>query len=348
MYVVAGLAEVDPQTDIYYNSAVLIGPDGQIVGSYRKIHPFFPDTRWSRKGDLGFPVFATDIGRIGLIVCMDVSFFESTRIPALKGADIIVCPLNSRTEAPNPQWRARALENGVYMVVANRVGLERGECFSGGSAVIDPCGRVVGHLGTEPGLLLSDVDLDNVHQPYAMVGDRLGTRRPEQYQRVLLPSYIWPQHQTLKLPRDHQSTVGVLEMDGACIIDPMSTADAASSLAQLRSLVVGTWQQAKGTGRPLDLLVLPELCMPPGPVPGESTSFMTALAEDLQIYIVFGMAETASSIYILKDQKDLISMAVPYESTQLLSWLDWFMEYKDIESDVSMLIKDYPEVFTEN
>lgn len=54
-----------------------------------------------------------------------------------------------------------------------------------------------------------------------------------------------------------------------------------------------------------------------------------------------------SSVYILKDQKDLISMAVPYESTQFLSWLDWFMEYQKIKCDVNTLMKDYAEVFEE-
>lgn len=83
-------------------------------------------------------------------------------------------------------------------------------------------------------------------------------------------------------------------------------------------------------------------------VKGEITAAMYDELEVIKLVRQNPDISLYTSVFILKDQKDLISMAVPYESTQLLSWLDWFMEYKDIKSDVSKLIKNYAEVFAEN
>lgn len=83
-------------------------------------------------------------------------------------------------------------------------------------------------------------------------------------------------------------------------------------------------------------------------VKGEITAAMYDELEVIKLVRQNPDISLFASVYILKDQKDLISMAVPYESTQFLSWLDWFMEYQDIKSDVNKLIKDYAEVFIEN
>ena len=129
-----------PETGVFYNSAVLIGPDGP-VGLYRKTHAFISEPKWAKDGDLGLPVFETPIGRIAMTICMDACYPETARVPALAGADVICFPTNWLSEkSPSPSWMARAAENGVYFVAANRYGLERGVQFSGGSAVIDPDG----------------------------------------------------------------------------------------------------------------------------------------------------------------------------------------------------------------
>lgn len=83
-------------------------------------------------------------------------------------------------------------------------------------------------------------------------------------------------------------------------------------------------------------------------VKGEITAAMYDELEVIKLVRQNPDISLYASVYILKDQKDLISMAVPYESMQLLSWLEWFMEYRDIKSDVNMLMNDYAEVFTEN
>jgi predicted amidohydrolase len=141
-WIVVGLAEVDPETGIYYNSAVLIGPEGP-VGLYRKTHAYISEPKWAKDGDLGLPVFETPIGRIAMTICMDACYPETARVPALAGADVICFPTNWLLEkSPSPSWMARAAENGVYLIAANRYGLERGVQFSGGSVVIDPDGSL--------------------------------------------------------------------------------------------------------------------------------------------------------------------------------------------------------------
>ncbi len=81
-------------------------------------------------------------------------------------------------------------------------------------------------------------------------------------------------------------------------------------------------------------------------VKGEITAAMYDELEIMKLVKKNPDISLYASVYILKDQKDLISMAVPYESTQLLSWLDWFMEYRDIKCDVNKLMNDYAETFT--
>ena len=98
-YLVLGMLEKDG--DRCFNAAVLIGPEG-VVGKYRKVHlPCLGVDRFVDPGDLGFGVYRTPLGRIGLNICYDGSFPESARIMALQGADIILLPTN---------WTEAALE----------------------------------------------------------------------------------------------------------------------------------------------------------------------------------------------------------------------------------------------
>lgn len=91
VYLAAGLAERDGHK--LYDCAVLVGPDG-FIGKYRKAHLWNLEKLWFSPGDLGFPVFETPIGRIGLMICWDVWFPEVPRLLSLQGADII-CSLNN-------------------------------------------------------------------------------------------------------------------------------------------------------------------------------------------------------------------------------------------------------------
>ncbi len=176
--------------DRYYNSAVLVGPEG-VVGTYRKMHlPFMGVDRFAWPGDLGFPVFDTPLGKIGILICFDLSFPEAARALKLAGAQIICVPTNwpeaaevSCVHAP----MVRAQENHVWLVTANRVGEEAGFTFRGESRVCDPDGRTLVQAGRAPGIIRAEfhpVEADRsrvVIRPGEYEIDRIMTRRPDHY-----------------------------------------------------------------------------------------------------------------------------------------------------------------------
>ncbi|MBS1128344.1 MAG: putative N-carbamoyl-D-amino acid hydrolase [Nitrospirae bacterium] len=144
IYIVAGLPEKDGNN--YYNSAILTGPQG-FIGLYRKTHLFFEEKLWFSPGDTGFRVFATDIGRIGIMVCFDWIFPESMRTLALMGAEVIAHPANLVLPHCPSAMPIRCLENRVYAVTANRVGREERKegpalTFIGTSQIVGPDGTV--------------------------------------------------------------------------------------------------------------------------------------------------------------------------------------------------------------
>lgn len=89
VYVSVGIAEIDPNSGLGFNSVALIGPDGYI-GKYRKHGLNWQDQRWVSQGNLGFPVFDTEIGRITMIICYDDTYWQYGRLAALHDADIIL------------------------------------------------------------------------------------------------------------------------------------------------------------------------------------------------------------------------------------------------------------------
>ncbi|MDF2963739.1 MAG: nitrilase, partial [Paenibacillus sp.] len=192
-YAAVGLPEVDCVSGAYYNSAVLVGPDG-VVGKYRKTHLFSADPRWAREGNEGVAVFATEIGNIALLICMDAMYFEPARIAALQMADVIAFPTNwvgAGNSAPSKTWCIRAKENGMYWVAANRSDAERGARFTGGSAVIEQDGSVQNALVTGEGIVYGTVGL------HAEARQRMiENRRPEAYQELLLHPYLWKEGET--------------------------------------------------------------------------------------------------------------------------------------------------------
>jgi predicted amidohydrolase len=193
IHCVAGMLELDGA--LLRNTAVLVGPDG-LVGSYRKSHvACIGADCFTTPGGGDYEVFETQAGRIGLQICYDWRFPEITRVLALRGADLVVNPTNSPSAARDLADylpRARATENAVYFLLANRVGTERGVTFFGRSQVVDPLGNVlaVSEDGREE-LLVADVDLDLARQKTKQPGDgryavRLwADRRPELYGALL-------------------------------------------------------------------------------------------------------------------------------------------------------------------
>ncbi len=193
---VLGMPEVDPATGAYYNSAVLLGPDGKVVGVYRKTHSFHCDTLWAAEGDLGLPVLHGPWpGPLGLVVCMDAGFFEPARVEAQAGARVIAFPTNWLRTAPSPEWRARAAENGIYLVAADRWGTERGTRFAGGTCIIGPDGEVLAVRDTGDGVVVAEAVLEGGAAAGLARGPFFGglvRRRPELYHDLLRHSNLWP------------------------------------------------------------------------------------------------------------------------------------------------------------
>ena len=185
-YAVMGLAERDNMH--VYNSAVLMGPHG-LVGRYRKIHLFDREKELFDSGNLPLPVLEVGTVRVGLMICFDWRFPESARTLTLRGAQIIAHPSNLVMPFCQRAMVTRSLENGVFIVTANRVGTEhragRKLTFTGGSQVVAPDGEVIASLSlAEHGTIVVEVSpskADNKH--VTMWNDLLADRRPEFYEQ---------------------------------------------------------------------------------------------------------------------------------------------------------------------
>jgi 5-aminopentanamidase len=190
-HVVCGLLEREGEH--LYNAAVLVGPDG-LVGSYRKTHlPFLGVDRFTVPGDV-LPVYDTPLGRIGLEICYDLRFPEATRTLALSGADIVAHP-TAFPVAARIQTElitvARAAENRIFLLTANRVGRERTGEFCGWSQIVDPFGVRLAEAGpTEEVLLVAEIDVERARdKDYVIPGEYelylFGDRRPELYRTLV-------------------------------------------------------------------------------------------------------------------------------------------------------------------
>ena len=164
------LGMVEQDGDAAYNSAVLIGPTGEIDGKYRKVHFAVGGEMDSGllPGD-SFPVFDTEIGRVGCNICMDTSAAESSRLVGLNGADFLLMPIMGDFRArftENDTWDAdrfraimqtRAMDNQLCMVVA----VNQGE----GSCIIDRAGNMLAWNDGEQEMILAEVTLDDGFHP---------------------------------------------------------------------------------------------------------------------------------------------------------------------------------------
>ena len=185
--IVAGFAECQ-QTN-FYNSCLVVVPEVKIPYVYRKTHLFYKEHACFDPGDTGFFV-VEDKKRdvfIGPMVCYDWRFPESARVLTLLGADLIVCPANLVTEAWRRVMPARAIENNVYLAVANRAGLEKRKDeelrFKGYSAIYDFNGqeiRVAGEKKDE--VLLAEIYPSKTRdKSFNTINDVLTDRQPQHY-----------------------------------------------------------------------------------------------------------------------------------------------------------------------
>ena len=145
---------------VCHNSAPVFDSDGSLLGVYRKMHipddPLYYEKFYFTPGDTGFASFATRRGNVGVLVCWDQWFPEAARLTALRGAEVLFYPTAigwhpaekeqygvSQHSAWETMQRSHAIANGVFVVAVNRVGVEGGLEFWGGSFVCDPFGNVL-------------------------------------------------------------------------------------------------------------------------------------------------------------------------------------------------------------
>ena len=197
MVLVVPMYEEDEKASgLYYNTAAVIDADGKYLGKYRKTHiphvKGFWEKFYFRPGNLGYPVFETAVGKVGVYICYDRHFPEGWRILGLHGAEIVFNPSATHRGLSEYIWRleqpAAAVANMYYVGAINRVGIEPlGENdFYGQSYFVDPEGQFVGEVGDayKPELIVRELDLDKIRA----VRDRWAfyrDRRPDAYDPIV-------------------------------------------------------------------------------------------------------------------------------------------------------------------
>ena len=191
---IVGMLERDG--DRIFNAVAVVTPQG-IAGTFRKLHlPYLGIDRFVAPGDKPFPVFETAHGKIGINICFDCSFPEAGRVLKLKGVQLLAIATNWPTGSDSWQHtpKVRAAENHFHVVVADRVGEERGFRFVGHSQIVDFTGKTLAEAGeTEETILVADLDLMGadrnrvVRVPGQWEFDRIAARRPEMYGPLTYP-----------------------------------------------------------------------------------------------------------------------------------------------------------------
>ena len=188
----------EEMTGVYYNTAAVIDADGKYLGKYRKTHiphvKGFWEKFYFRPGNMGYPVFETAVGKVGVYICYDRHFPEGARALGLNGAEMVFIPSATSRGLSEYLWRieqvSHAVANGYFVGTINRVGIEPlgDDDFYGQSYFCDPRGQVIGGVGSahDEELLIRDMDLDlitQVRQTWQFYRDR----RPDAYDDLVAP-----------------------------------------------------------------------------------------------------------------------------------------------------------------
>ncbi len=182
----------------YYNTMAMIGPDGAIIGTYRKSHipdgPGYEEKYYFRPGNDGFKVWDLFGYKVGVGICWDQWYPECARVMALLGAELLLYPTAIGTEPYDAEldtsrmWRramqGHAVSNCMPVIAANRIGDEDGQRFYGHSFIADEWGDLVADYGSEEtGVLIATLDLARAARHRAGMGF-FRDRRPQLYGRI--------------------------------------------------------------------------------------------------------------------------------------------------------------------
>ncbi len=167
-YILAG-SFVERASDGFYNTSVLISPQGEAVATYRKIHLFgygSEEPKVLKRGS-EVSVVETSLGHLGLATCYDLRFPELFRLMVDRGAEVFL--IASAWPYPRVEhWielnRVRAFENQCYLISANCVGTSRGKQYAGHSYIVDPWGTVLAGSGDFETVISAEIDLDFLHR----------------------------------------------------------------------------------------------------------------------------------------------------------------------------------------
>jgi predicted amidohydrolase len=195
VHIAFGMPSKEKVESILFNAAVLVGPDGELIGDYRKVH-LKGEERMIFRAGYKYPIFETKFGNVGMLIGYDIAFPEAARCLALDGADLII--LCANWEKPrNDEWRtyvmARAYENSTFIAAANRVGEDATLSFIGESMIVGPRGQVFASLAGEvdpktgepaEGYALARVDLSDVRRNREEF-QTLQNREPDSYKAVV-------------------------------------------------------------------------------------------------------------------------------------------------------------------
>lgn len=184
----------------FFNTSIVFNNDGNILGTYRKIHipndPYYWEQFYFSTGDLGYKVFDTCYGKIGVLICYDQWFPEAARILALQGAQIIFYPtaigwtkeMKENEKSALKNWvdvqRSHAITNHIFIAAANRVGMEDNAIdFWGSSFVSDPFGRIIKKASShKEQVIVVDCDISQIEKAKQWMFTK--NRRPETYKAL--------------------------------------------------------------------------------------------------------------------------------------------------------------------
>ncbi len=188
------------------NTLLLIDPSGNIRCKYSKLHMFdvelanggsFRESAYSTPGD-EIVTMQTELGHLGMAICYDLRFPEQFRLMALAGAQVIFLPscfsLTTGKDHWEPLLRARAIENGVYIVAPNQIGKKSNMTANGKSMVIDPWGDVIARASDRPGSFLAEIDLDYVDAVRRQIPSLENRRRDLYHLSVRDPHFLSGAH----------------------------------------------------------------------------------------------------------------------------------------------------------
>jgi len=177
------------------NTSVFISPEGEILASYRKLHMFditLADGTPFNESDKVQPgsdivTVETELGVFGMSICYDVRFPEIYRLMALRGAQVIFVPASFTMPTGKDHWepllRARAIENGCYIVAPGQIGTKPAYTAYGNSLVADPWGTVIARAKDMPGITYAEIDLDYLDKIRKQIPS-LENRRTDLYEVV--------------------------------------------------------------------------------------------------------------------------------------------------------------------